>query len=324
MSKPEGTRAVEALQQAYGFQTDLPLWDPLRLFDKYVQIYPGINEIRGIKPGKLMQVFNTWTVGDARISAGTHSGIYAAAERPGVTKFTIQYAGICEAVQGNVKMSLHPFRHGMLLVDAPVTARSTDVSWLALEVDPKRLEATAQTMYGCDSPTIDLHPRMVEFDTPGMRRYIAQLPYMIAGFEREPRLAQDTLDRLLAQLLIGDPLAGKRSRRQAAKSMAVNIACAYMMDRMREEVTLTDVERVSLLSARVLQMEFRSRFGVSPMGWLLGRRLERAQRLICSGTPGLTVAVVARECGLRHLGRFAAAFRARFGVLPSELLARRP
>ncbi len=63
--------------------------------------------------------------------------------------------------------------------------------------------------------------------------------------------------------------------------------------------------------------------GVSPRSYLRLHRMQQVQRALRSGNPdSATVAEVARRYGVRHLGRFAADYRALYGQFPSVTLRR--
>ncbi|MFI1989574.1 AraC family transcriptional regulator [Actinoplanes sp. NPDC020271] len=85
--------------------------------------------------------------------------------------------------------------------------------------------------------------------------------------------------------------------------------------------TVADLARIAGTSVRSLQEGFRRHLGCTPMAYLQQTRLERAHDTLREADPGLvTVATVANRWGFAHLGRFASAYRARFGVTPSETL----
>jgi AraC-like DNA-binding protein len=82
--------------------------------------------------------------------------------------------------------------------------------------------------------------------------------------------------------------------------------------------TLADTAGVSI---RTLQAGFQRYVGVGPMAYLRDVRLARAHEDLRAGDPReTTVARVAHRWGFIHLGRFAAAYRARYGTTPSRTL----
>ncbi|WP_411863235.1 AraC family transcriptional regulator [Tsukamurella tyrosinosolvens] len=81
--------------------------------------------------------------------------------------------------------------------------------------------------------------------------------------------------------------------------------------------TASDMAEAAGVSVRRLQEGFRLYVGVSPREYLLGVRLERAHHDLVHASPMDTVADVAMRWGFHHTGRFAAAYRRRYGVPPS-------
>ncbi|MFK0119830.1 AraC family transcriptional regulator [Streptomyces sp. NPDC090994] len=84
--------------------------------------------------------------------------------------------------------------------------------------------------------------------------------------------------------------------------------------------TVGDLAELAGVSARRLQEGFREYIGVTPMTYLRNTRLDRAHAELLDGAAGVTE--VAQRWGFTHLSRFAADYRRRFGVAPSETLAR--
>ena len=73
------------------------------------------------------------------------------------------------------------------------------------------------------------------------------------------------------------------------------------------------------VSARTLQEGFARTVGVPPMTHLRAARLDRIHAELSIAEPGsVNVGTVAARWGFVHAGRFAAAYRRRFGCAPSE------
>lgn len=87
--------------------------------------------------------------------------------------------------------------------------------------------------------------------------------------------------------------------------------------------SVADLAAIAGVSVRSLQEGFRRHVGATPMAYLQWVRLGRAHEALRRQDPArVTVAAVAHQAGFAHLGRFATAYRARFGVSPSETLRR--
>ncbi|WP_427895029.1 AraC family transcriptional regulator [Kribbella sp. GL6] len=84
------------------------------------------------------------------------------------------------------------------------------------------------------------------------------------------------------------------------------------------------VERLALaagIGPRSLQRQFHEYVGVAPRQYVLQVRLARAHEDLVAARPGTTtVADVAFRWGFSHVPRFAAAYRQRYGELPSATL----
>lgn len=87
--------------------------------------------------------------------------------------------------------------------------------------------------------------------------------------------------------------------------------------------TVRELAAVAGVSVRALQEGFCRHVGLAPLAMLRRIRLGRAHdELLAAGPHEVTVAEVAHRWGFGHLGRFAAAYRARFGETPSATLHR--
>ncbi|TDD95292.1 helix-turn-helix domain-containing protein [Actinomadura rubrisoli] len=99
-------------------------------------------------------------------------------------------------------------------------------------------------------------------------------------------------------------------------------AIAHIDARPEEELPIDRLAQVAGVTARSLQRHFREHVGISPREYVQQTRLARAHDELRSVRPGsgVTVAEVAFRWGFTHLPRFAAAYHARYGQLPSATL----
>ena len=84
-------------------------------------------------------------------------------------------------------------------------------------------------------------------------------------------------------------------------------------------IAVADLTGASQVSMRTLFQHFRDFVGVPPMRYLRDVRLDRAREELARGG---TVTEAALRCGFSHLGRFAGAYRRRFGESPPETASR--
>ena len=135
---------------------------------------------------------------------------------------------------------------------------------------------------------------------------------------------QDTLNRHIAMVLCPEAfLPPPSSPRTTTDSTAlVTQLCDYMQAHLESNLTLTDLEIFSGLSARSLQLAFKKQLGVSPMQWLRQQRLESSRQTLLHANPHTTVIQVALCCGFASPSKFAMHYKQRFGEAPSATLAK--
>jgi len=100
----------------------------------------------------------------------------------------------------------------------------------------------------------------------------------------------------------------------------VRRAEAFMLAHLDQPLAIEDVAAAAGVGVRSLQMAFRRFRDGTPMGFLRRARLERAHADLQAARPGTTVTDVATRWGFAHFGRFAQAYRARYGQSPSRTL----
>lgn len=103
--------------------------------------------------------------------------------------------------------------------------------------------------------------------------------------------------------------------RPPARPRTVQRVIQAIEEAPEEPWSLGKMSRYAGVSGRRLQQGFAECLGVTPMAYLRRVRLERAHKDL---TMGLPVTDTAYRWGFSNLGRFACAYRDRFGEAPSE------
>ncbi|XWN33564.1 MAG: AraC family transcriptional regulator [Devosia sp.] len=93
-------------------------------------------------------------------------------------------------------------------------------------------------------------------------------------------------------------------------------AVEFLHENMHRRLTIAEVASVAAVSRDHFDILFRRSAGVSAHAYLTDLRMDRALRLLQSGT---SVEAAAHATGYAPAHAFRTAFRARFGVLPSEV-----
>lgn len=225
-------------------------------------------------------------------------------------------------------------RTAMLVPGGDRSGESGTRSTLAITFDPGRLQATAGAMAAGTSATPpDLRldePRLVPLRGPGLAAatLLARVLTLIdLGTGTRGSLSLHAIDDMIYRALAG--LLAPLSLKEAVAD-ARTVATGAVIDRVAEHITahlqrpiaLTELESLSGLSARSLQVAFRGRYGCSPRTWMQQGRLDLVRARLLAAGPGVLVASVAVACGFTRLGAFARSYAARFGEYPSETLAR--
>jgi AraC family ethanolamine operon transcriptional activator len=95
---------------------------------------------------------------------------------------------------------------------------------------------------------------------------------------------------------------------------------ALMRARLDDPMTVRELCETLGTAERTLYLGFRECFGMSPMAYVKGLRLEAVHRDLRRSPAATTVTDTATRWGFFQFGEFAAAYRTQFGELPSQTL----
>lgn len=142
----------------------------------------------------------------------------------------------------------------------------------------------------------------------------------------EPLIAEQLCGSVLSGLLLSVPHryhAELVTPPDAGPPRPIRRVLTAISDEPERAFTVGELAAIAGTSVRSLQSAFRRHVGSAPMAYLQEIRLIRAHEALRLGDPArVTVAEVAHRWGFAHLGRFASAYRGRFGESPSETLRR--
>lgn len=96
-------------------------------------------------------------------------------------------------------------------------------------------------------------------------------------------------------------------------------ARAWALRHLAEPITLRDMAGQQAMSIRTFSRRFRQETGVTPMHWLIGRRVDRARQLL--EETDLTVDRIATDAGFGTAVSLRQHLQARLGVTPSAYRA---
>ena len=133
------------------------------------------------------------------------------------------------------------------------------------------------------------------------------------------------VEMLLTALLLGQPGAHSdalHAEPAPATARTVRRAREYIDAEPERVATVRDIAAAAGVGVRSLQAAFRAQLGESPSAYAQRARLAGAHAALRDADPGdgTTVTEVALRFGFAHTGRFAAAYRRRYGQAPSATL----
>jgi len=92
-------------------------------------------------------------------------------------------------------------------------------------------------------------------------------------------------------------------------------SCDYMMQRVRDDISLQEVAAVVGLSAGHFTFAFKRSVGITPHAWLRRQRIDQAKRLLRD--PELDLTTIAMRVGYANQSAFGVAFKRETGHTPA-------
>jgi AraC-like DNA-binding protein len=162
--------------------------------------------------------------------------------------------------------------------------------------------------------------RLLQFHAAAIRAAEIR-PETIVNVEAAHGMEQQLIDALVECLSAGpcNDETAPRHRHQSIVARFEELLGTEPHSRLRVE----DLSTAIGVSGRLLRMRCKEELGMSPTCYFRLRALHRVHDVLRGRDSGVTgVSQVARRHGFSDLGRFAAAYRALFGELPSATLKR--
>lgn len=143
----------------------------------------------------------------------------------------------------------------------------------------------------------------------------------------QPRM-QIAMEQFLVaglQVLFGDQCASLREgvALSATGHRALQKAVDYIQAHACDRMTVADIASAACVSSRTLEVAFRRRYDMSPLGYVRGVQLDRVYEALKAAHLGkrpVQITDVAMSNGFSHMGRFAGYYRKRFGESPTQTL----
>jgi AraC-like DNA-binding protein len=207
---------------------------------------------------------------------------------------------------------------------------SPDCRLVTLRFDKAELENVLSSLLGRPlSRTVRFDLRM-NLTTARAESFLRSVTMLRAELQRpdgmtsEPMMAASLARLVMTGLLLAQPHNYSQELQQPARSVmpgSIRNAIELIESGPAEVCSVADLAKAASLSVRALEEGFQKHVGMPPMTYLRQIRLERVHAELGMADSGTTTASsVARRWGFSHYGRFATAYRSKFGKAPAETL----
>lgn len=273
--------------------------------------------------------------GELAFGAFAHTPVTVeAGDAPGYAVMIPCFGSLTFTLKKN-RFTTHAGHSLALLTGQANTVETTLDSHVLVAFDKVRLTRTAKTMLGLEEESpiqLDLEQAREVSTNPMGLPMSTVLGSLFQTMDALPasNLALLNLDdlfyRSLAVML--SPQVAEAFTNPAVESRPppvrreIKAVCEYILVHLSSPISLSDLERVSGLSARNLQLGFQQQFQCSPLQWVRRERFALARHRLLAATPNDSVTTVALGCGFTQLGAFSQGYRAIFGETPRETLHR--
>ncbi|MFJ3384324.1 MULTISPECIES: helix-turn-helix transcriptional regulator [unclassified Curtobacterium] len=206
-----------------------------------------------------------------------------------------------------------------MMLSAPVAyAFETDATRMTLlHLSPTFLQTVAARVDTDTDPWEFVQPDAGDIRLEPLRTLLREVTKQIL----DPGLPDD--DRRAVNHRVAKVVLSTFTRSRSDVENRLRRVVRFVHEHAAHDVTVGDIGAAAGLSERGVQDLFRRTLDVTPMRYLREVRLDRVHLELQVRRRGVvTVREVAVRWRFAHLGRFAAAYRDRFGESPHETLAR--
>jgi len=209
---------------------------------------------------------------------------------------------------------------------------TSTVSVIGFRFDMQRLNAVHRSMVGLRSARdVRPHTRTIELTANGVNLLpmIQNILRQVDALQGNSRVLgnlaiDDSIYRLLAVILEPDILkdAADPTGRSENSIKRISGLCEFLRATLAEPISLSDMEKLSGLSARSLQYAFQRAYGMTPKEWVKTQRLHAAHAILTRSRDYVKLTALAYDFCFPSPSAFSQAYQKQFGELPSETLAR--
>lgn len=220
---------------------------------------------------------------------------------------------------------------GTVLVNTPGVA--VDVEWseecaaIVLAMQGAAFTKLAHRLGEADFAEPGGDSYLIGLDSGCGRSLLTVIEAMISDGDAQDSLIDDgayfrRLEEMLCiALLRSRPRAPARQTASEYQPKFLSRTLDYLSVHAGNDISQADLVACSGVSLRTLQSAFKRHLGTGPMSYLRNLRLDRVRgELERASSNDTVIGDIAARWGFYHLSHFTAAYRRRFGELPSQTL----
>lgn len=298
------------------------------------------DDLEGMLAGKGLRAERTGPGEISRINTAYRDGWYLAhmdyemalritapEDRDDYTLY-VPVAGAVQTTDGRDSIDCNGARTVMTSPHRPlVTQTAANASRVNLTVKRETIRRHLTVLLGYQPVRLPTFALSLNRERPETRAFFSYLWGVIdavdqdAGFLDRPFINTAVEQTLITGLLLTQPhdFSGQLAQMSAGPAPAdVKRAVDFIHAHLGDDITLADLARIARVPARTLQTHFQAHFGCGPIRYLRDQRLEQAREELRCSDQLRSVTEVALRWGFGNPGRFACAYRARFGEAPSQ------
>lgn len=264
------------------------------------------------------------------ISAISHTPLHAEKRRDGSSYLLIPTAGIVEGETRKEKYRFATNETAFLSSNDTKFFKTSARAVVRIKLNMDEINSAFSAMAGSwNGGSLSTNSRPVRLNAGEMNlsnffMNLFQQIELAAGNEKIlTRLGlDDSVHRLCAYLLEPDRFSTELPPGAAHGNIRVEITrlCEFLRAHLCDPISLTEMEKTSGLSARVLQYSFQQAYGMRPREWLRKQRLHAVRDAIQNPTAEIKITSLSYDYCFASPSDLARQYRREFGELPSETI----
>lgn len=227
---------------------------------------------------------------------------------------------LCEAPRLMIEKKILPVEKNKILPINPdqmhgALDQSEVKGYFTILIKKEMIQEIAYTVFGSSSVSFNNDFTEVSSDTWNLiNSFVRETANRQSGFE----FMQDGIGLQLAMNLLRQIKSNIRPKTNDCVSPKDNIlkAVEFLNESYNRDFHFEDIARIANLSPYHFIRVFKSETGMTPYEYLLNIKIQRVKEKLAN--KNLTIAQAFSECGMDYNGHFAALFKRKLGVTPSQ------